>query len=132
MSSRGDCFIHVRQPQEPEGLRFVFVTRCNCFPTVCIEVCHAHRSGIPHVCQCRILTRWCVVHCHQVLTQLAGLIEQYCGGLSEEIVRSNLTLVHELLGALLLSYRPSVFGRLQCMNCAVSASPTLRVGRAQN
>jgi hypothetical protein len=69
MSKQGDCFMHIRRPMAPSGLRFVFVTRCNCFPSLCIEL----------------------------LLQLAGLVESYCGELSEEAVRSNLNLVNELV-----------------------------------
>ena len=50
------------------NLRFIFTTRSNCFPSLCLEL----------------------------LSQFADLVDQYCGGLSEEIVRANLTLIHEL------------------------------------
>jgi hypothetical protein len=67
MTKRGVCFIHI---QTYSGVRFAFVTRHNCFPSVCLEL----------------------------LGQLASLVEQYCGigTLSEEGIRSNLTLIYEL------------------------------------
>ena len=65
MTSRGVCFIHIRTHP---GVRFVFATLHNCFPTVCLEL----------------------------LTQLASLVEQYCGVLSEERILGNLCLIHEL------------------------------------
>ena len=66
MTKRGLCFIHILS--EAGGLRFVFVTRHNCFPSVCLEL----------------------------LGQLSSLVEQYCGDLSEESIRSNQTLILEL------------------------------------
>ena len=65
MTKRGVCFIHIRTHP---GVRFVFATLHNCFPSVCLEL----------------------------LSQLASLVEQYCGALSEESICGNLCLIHEL------------------------------------